>query len=125
MATMRRTPRRIDSSLRTFIHAAHHQRHRVHGAGPDGLEGLLDLHGQFARGQNDERLRSQSFHLLRIRLLQHFHDGNEETEGLAGSGLRRGQHIAAFERGRNCPGLHRRGDFELVGFEPGHQSVGK
>jgi hypothetical protein len=57
--------------------------------------------------------------------LQHFQDGNEKAEGLAGSGLRRGQHIAALERGRNGGSLHRRGDLELVGFESGIQSGGK
>ncbi len=62
---------------------------------------------------------------LRVRvlrdLLQHFHDRNEEAERLAGSGLRGGQHVAAFERGRNGAGLHRRGGFKFVGVEPRHQ----
>jgi hypothetical protein len=65
-------------------------------------------------------MRIASFHLF-----EHLHDGNEEAEGLAGSGLRRGQHVAAFKRGRNGRGLHRRGNLELVGFDPGHQSRGK
>ena len=52
--------------LRMFRHAADHQRNGLRVAGPDGPEGLLDLHGQFARGQNDERLRFAPFHPLRI-----------------------------------------------------------
>ena len=49
-------------------------------------------------------------------------DGDEEAERFAGSGLRGGQHIAAFERGRNGAGLHRRGGYEIVGVEPRHEA---
>ena len=57
----------------------------------------------------------------RYRPLQQFHDWNEEAERLAGSGLRGGQHVAAFQSGRNAADLHRGGDFKFVGVKPRHQ----
>ena len=65
--------------------------------------------------------RSAPARAARFGLLQHFDDRNQKAERLAGSGLRGGQHVAAFERGRNAAGLHRGGDFKFVGVKPRHQ----
>ena len=107
--------------LRPFGHAADHQGHRLRGTGANGAEVLLHLHGQLPRGQQDQRMGAAPFHLLGAPcfcLLEHFNDGDEETERFAGPGLRRGQHVAAFQRGRNGPGLHRRGSFKFVMVKP-------
>jgi hypothetical protein len=102
--------------LRTLSEPADHQGHGLRGVGADGEKGLLHLHGQLARGQNDEGLRSLAFGLL-----HHLDDRDEKAERLAGSGLRGGQHVAAFQSGRDASGLHRGGDFKFVGVKPRHQ----
>ncbi len=55
------------------------------------------------------------------RLLEEFYNRNEVAERLASSGLRGGQHVAAFQSGRNAADLHRGGDFKFVGVKPRHQ----
>ena len=46
--------------LRALVHAAHHQGHGLRGAGADGEKCLLHLHGQLARGQQNEGVGRRS-----------------------------------------------------------------
>ena len=56
-----------------------------------------------------------------FRLLHLFHDRDQKAERLAGTGLRGGQHVAAFKSRRNAAGLDRGGGFKLVGVKPRHE----
>ncbi len=47
--------------------------------------------------------------------------GIKKAKRLAGSGLGRRQHIAAFESRRNAAGLYRRRGYKIVCVEPRHQ----
>ena len=101
--------------LRSLRKTANHEGHGLIGAGADREESLFHLHGQFARGQQDEGMRRGT---ASCRCLQKLHDGDQEAECFAGSSLRGSQHVAAFERRRNAAGLNRGGDFKFVSVEP-------
>ena len=78
-------------------------------AGNELPVGLEDLHGELARGQQDERADGAAFalgagHRGRVHALDH---RDEEAEGLAGAGGGGGENVVAFERGRDGLGLNR------------------
>ena len=79
----------------------------------------LDLHGQFASGQQNQRGCRTGFGLGQL-----FQNRNDEAECLAGSGLRSSEHVFALERGRNCAGLHRGGDSEIEGIDALLECIG-
>jgi hypothetical protein len=101
------------------MEAADYERRGLRGAGADGAEGGLNLDGELAGRQNDERLGA-----LDIELVELLDDGDEEAEGLASAGCRCGQNITAFEGGRYCAGLDGRWGDELVGIETRHERRG-
>ena len=81
-----------------------------------GFQTVTDLHGQFARRREDERahaVRARDGAVLRKALQQRQSEGG----GLAGSGLRQAQHIAAFQDRRNRLALDRRRMGVILGDE--------
>ena len=67
-----------------------------------------DLHGEFPGRHKNESGNSGS-----IRLRQPLHDGEKERERFAGSCLRRGDDVLAFQGLRNCGRLHGSGRGKL------------
>ena len=86
--------------LRAFSQTAADQRRRAFGLGEMAVV-LENLHGQLAGGQQHESARALDafWHPLDQR--------DEETEGFAGTCLGGGNHVAAFEGGRDRSGLDR------------------
>ncbi len=82
--------------LRAFGESADDQRDAHVALGHELAVDLFNLHGELARGQQDE-----CGDLLALHLLQTLDDGQHEAEGFAGAGLRGSQNVAAFERGRD------------------------
>jgi hypothetical protein len=105
---MRRAPATDQLQLRTLGHATAYECDVVGGVGVEVAEMGLDLHGQFASGQQNQRGCRTGFGLGQL-----FQNRNDEAECLAGAGLGSGEHILALERWRNCAGLNRGGGSEI------------
>ena len=82
--------------LRAFSESSTDQRRRALALGQVAIV-FEDLHGEFARGQQDEC--GGAFGRLRHSL----DERDEEAERLASAGLSSSDHVAAFQCGRNCP----------------------
>ena len=96
--------------LRVFAHAADNGRGADARALGHERESFVDLHGEFAGRREHERLRTGGQGLLR----EQFENRQGERKGFARTGLRRGENIAPFERGRDRLRLNRRGHREFV-----------
>ena len=85
------------------------------------LRGLLgDLHDQFARRREDERLRAGRFVLV-----PPVEERQQERGGLAGAGLGLADHVAAVEGVRDQGGLNRRRRGILDALERGEHALGQ
>ena len=89
--------------LRPHADAAEDRGRRERRVDGELLELLEDLRGELARGREDQRARGAA--LLLDQVMQ---DRKQKRRGLAAAGLRAGEQIAAFERGRNGVGLNGR-----------------
>jgi len=94
--------------LRAFGEAAADQRRGAFALGEVAVV-FEDLHGEFTRGQEDER--GCAFGSFRHAL----DERDEEAEGFAGAGLGGGDDVTAFHGGRNGSCLDRGGGDEVGG----------
>ncbi len=100
--------------LSALREAAADQNSVVTGVRDELRMGLEYLHGEFARGQEDEgadgvALAAGAGHRGRFKALD---DWDEEAEGLAGAGGGGGEDVLAFEGWRYGSGLNRRWSHE-------------
>ena len=68
---------------------------------------FCNLHGEFPRGNQNQRRYACS-----LLVQQVFHNGDQESQRFASSGLRGGKYVFAFERMRDGRSLHRSGSRE-------------
>ena len=87
-------PARRPLDLTFFGYAADDECCLGHALGAQVLVLFVDLHGELARGQQD-----QSAGALRGLAAQHFDHGDQKCEGLAGSGLSRADYVLPVEGG--------------------------
>ena len=101
------------AKLLTFGQSTDHQAGGCELLAAQRVELIDHLHGKLARGDKDERGDSR-----RVVPQEPFHDGNKKRQRLAGTGLRGGENILAFQCMRNRAGLHRRGYREASSSKP-------
>jgi hypothetical protein len=98
--------------LRVLPHASEDHRHAHLGVAAVGRQALADLHGELARGREDQRVRPAGRAARRsadlVRGDQPLDQGQRERRGLAGAGLGAAEHVATLERGRDRALLDRR-----------------
>ena len=88
--------------LRLLGHAADDQRRFGRGFTAKLFVLPVDLHGQLARRQQNQRAGVASFFAL-----QHFDDRNQKRQRLAAAGLRGADYVLAFKGGSNRARLDR------------------
>ena len=83
--------------LRLFRYAADNQRRLRHVLIAQLFVLLVNLHGEFARGQQDQGADILGCSILRRFSAQHLDDRNQERESLAGAGLGGADYVLAFK----------------------------
>lgn len=103
--------------LSLFVQSTDDNRRADAGSSGKLGKGFVDLNGKFPRGGEDDRAHAES-QRLGVERIQQWKD---KGQGLAGAGLGGGNHIAAFEGGRNGLRLHRGRLDEAMAAEVGLQ----